>query len=104
MNHRCRNIKASPVIPTGNERRRSFELASLRPQVLLAEDDEIIRSLLLAWLQDEGYEVEIARDGEEAWRILERHDSPKLVVMDWMMPGVDGIEICRRLREKKAEF
>ena len=45
-----------------------------------------------------GYGVLVCSDGTEAWRELQREDAPRLVVLDWMMPGISGVEICRRLR------
>jgi diguanylate cyclase (GGDEF)-like protein len=60
--------------------------------------------MLSNWLGETGYQVEVARDGEEAWKILEQDGSPELVILDWMMPGIDGAEICRRLRSKQSEL
>jgi len=72
-------------------------------KVLIAEDEPVsrrmIESLLLRW----GYEVQVARDGFEAVQILQQADAPKLAVVDWQMPGVDGIELCHKIRELKAE-
>jgi sigma-B regulation protein RsbU (phosphoserine phosphatase) len=67
-------------------------------KVLIAEDDAVSRLLLQATLSKWGYEVVVAVDGLQAWQLLEREDAPQLAVLDWMMPGMDGIEICRRLR------
>lgn len=67
-------------------------------KVLIADDDSISRTLVKALLSKWGYEVLEAEDGEDAWRILQEDDSPRLVVVDWMMPGIDGPELCRRLR------
>jgi diguanylate cyclase (GGDEF)-like protein len=75
-----------------------------RPHVLIAEDDGVTRLLLQHWLQAWGFQVTVARDGTEAWEALERQPSPKLVIMDWMMPGIDGIELCRRLRSKSEYY
>jgi diguanylate cyclase (GGDEF)-like protein len=72
--------------------------------VLIAEDDGVTRLLLQHWLQSWGFEVTAVRDGNEAWEALERRPSPKLVVMDWMMPGIDGIELCRRLRSQSEYY
>src|SRR5262245_59368290 len=66
-------------------------------RVLIADDDPISRRLLERTLQQWGYEVTTARDGDEAWRFFEQHDFP-LVISDWVMPGVDGIELVRRIR------
>lgn len=68
--------------------------------ILIAEDDRMFRVLLESWLQDRGYDVTTAENGQQAWELLQEKDSPKLVVLDWMMPGLTGPEICRRLRAR----
>ena len=68
-------------------------------RILIAEDDAVSRRTLEVYLTRWRYEVVIATDGAEAWRVLEGTDAPKLSILDWMMPGMDGIEICRRVRE-----
>ena len=75
-----------------------------RPRVLIAEDDGVTRSLLQHWLTAWGFEVAVARDGTEAWNVLQQQPSPKLVITDWVMPGVDGIELCRRLRNQSEYY
>jgi sigma-B regulation protein RsbU (phosphoserine phosphatase) len=67
-------------------------------KVLIAEDDAVSRRLLEATLNKLGYEVVLASDGAEAWAVLQREDSPSLAILDWMMPQIDGVEICRRVR------
>lgn len=66
--------------------------------ILIAEDDPVTRRLLEAFLKKWGYEVQVAADGKEAWEALQRHPRPNLVVSDWMMPGMDGVELCRKVR------
>lgn len=68
-------------------------------RVLIAEDDPTSRSLLGRVLSKWGYEVLATADGEEAWREFQRAEAPPLAVLDWMMPGLDGVEVCRRVRE-----
>jgi DNA-binding response OmpR family regulator len=68
-------------------------------KVLIAEDDAVSRRLLEAMLEKDGYEVETAADGIDAWDKLQKPNAARLLVLDWMMPGMDGAEICRRLRE-----
>ena len=58
----------------------------------------MFRVLLQSWLEDRGYEVSMAENGDQAWQILQSEHSPKLAILDWMMPGLTGPEICRRLR------
>ncbi len=67
--------------------------------MLLVEDDPVSRNLLDHLLKDWGYSTILAADGGEAWEILAGDRSPEIVITDWMMPGMDGIELCRRLRE-----
>ena len=66
--------------------------------ILIAEDDRMFRVLLESWLRDRGYEVTVAENGRQAWELLQQEDAPHLVILDWMMPGMSGPEICRRLR------
>lgn len=67
-------------------------------KVLIADDDPISLRLLESTLVQAGYEVVLTDDGAEALRILNTLSGPKLAVLDWMMPGLDGVQICRRLR------
>ncbi len=68
-------------------------------RVLIAEDEPISRKVLENALTNWGYEVIVTKNGIEAWEVLQQDDSPNLVVLDWMMPGMDGIEVCRKVRE-----
>src|SRR5215471_10908251 len=72
-------------------------------RVLAAEDNPVFQSLLKTMLTKWGYTAILARDGNEAWSALEAPDAPRLAVLDWMMPGLDGVEICRRLRSLQRE-
>jgi DNA-binding response OmpR family regulator len=67
-------------------------------RVLVVDDDAVSRSVVAAMLRKNGYAVDLADDGEMAWGMLQAQEAPSLAVMDWMMPGLDGPEICRRLR------
>ncbi len=69
-------------------------------KILIAEDDPISRLVLSAALAEWGYEVVAVEDGDQAWRALQAPDAPRMAVFDWMMPGVHGPELCRRLRER----
>jgi phosphoserine phosphatase RsbU/P len=67
-------------------------------KILIAEDEAVSRRLLQQTLQRWGYEVVVASDGAEAWDCLSGPGAPHLAIVDWMMPGVDGVELCRRVR------
>ena len=67
-------------------------------RVLIADDDERPRQLLAHYLTSWGFHVVDCRDGMEAVRILEADNGPALALIDWKMPGLEGVEICRRIR------
>ena len=67
-------------------------------QILIAEDDLVSRRALEATLQKWGYEVRTVEDGAAAWRVLQEDQAPPMAILDWMMPDLDGVEICRRAR------
>lgn len=69
----------------------------MSPRILVIEDDEAILSFLRRGLAYEGYTVDTALDGSAGLKMA-RDNSPDLVVLDWMLPGLDGLEVCRRLR------
>ena len=69
----------------------------MKPYVLVAEDESAVSELLLYNLRREDYEVAIAADGEEALMMIDER-APDLLLLDWMLPKVSGIEICRRVR------
>jgi two-component system, cell cycle response regulator len=68
-------------------------------RILIADDDPVSRRMLQFFLLKWGYEVVTANDGVEALRILESHDPPPLAVLNWMMPGIVGPDVCQRVRE-----
>jgi len=70
-------------------------------KVLIADDDALSRKILEDCLSEWGYDILMAHNGNEAWDILEKIDRPNMAVLDWMMPGMDGVEICRKLRQLK---
>lgn len=67
-------------------------------RILIADDSIVSRHLLDATLRKWGYDVVIACDGNEAWQILQSEDAPKIAILDWVMPGMTGPEVCRRVR------
>jgi sigma-B regulation protein RsbU (phosphoserine phosphatase) len=73
-------------------------------RILIAEDDSVSRRLLQALLSKWGYEVVLCTDGTSAWEALQKPDAPALAILDWMMPGIDGVAICQRLRTLPRPF
>jgi two-component system cell cycle response regulator len=69
-------------------------------RVLIAEDDLISRRMLEASLGKWGYEVIAAENGAQAWRVLQQEDAPRLAVLDWMMPELEGTQVCERVRQR----
>ncbi len=72
-------------------------------RILIADDDITSRTVLAAVLQKSGHEVVEVRDGLEALAALERDGAPRIAVLDWMMPGIDGAEVCRRVQAAQPE-
>ena len=70
-------------------------------RILIADDNPVFQSVLRVMLTNWDYSVVVACDGKEAWQILRAEGAPRLAILDWMMPGLDGIEVCRLAR---AEF
>ena len=66
-------------------------------KVLVADDDRFFQSMLCQVLAAE-YEVVLASDGEHAWKILQGEDPPRLAILDWVMPGFTGPQVCRKVR------
>ncbi|HEY2970992.1 MAG TPA: response regulator, partial [Pyrinomonadaceae bacterium] len=73
-------------------------------KILIAEDDQVSRRVLTANLIKCGHEVIAVSNGLEAWQALQRDDAPHLAILDWMMPGMEGPEVCRRLRQSIREI
>ena len=75
-------------------------------KILVAEDDPVSRRLLEVTLSKWGYEVVACADGQAAWDVLKAPDAPQLVILDWMMPHMDGLQVCKHVRnpdERPAE-
>ena len=68
--------------------------------ILIADDSIVSRHLLEATLRKWGYEVVVAADGSEAWSVLLGENPPRLAILDWVMPGLTGPEVCNRVRER----
>jgi len=72
-------------------------------RILIAEDDPVSRHLLETFLSKWGYEVMVSAEGADAWRKLQPDDAPRLAILDWMMPGISGLEVCREVRKGPPE-
>jgi two-component system cell cycle response regulator len=72
---------------------------SMLMQVLVVDDSAVYRKLIGDCLRSWGFGVTLAKTGSEAWHILQQPDSPKLVLLDWVLPDLDGIELCQRIRK-----
>src|ERR1039457_2423104 len=67
-------------------------------QILVVEDSPVYRQLLVSHLQEWSFPFTIAKNGTEAWTLLQRSDCPRLILLDWVLPDIDGVELCRRIR------
>ena len=72
-------------------------------KILIGDDSLTQRVMLEAIVKQWGFEVVLAEDGQQAWDILSGPDAPRLVLLDWEMPGLDGLEVCRRVREREDQ-
>jgi sigma-B regulation protein RsbU (phosphoserine phosphatase) len=72
-------------------------------KILIAEDDFTSRTVLTAVLKKQGHEVTATVNGAEAWQALQQPDTPKLAILDWMMPEMDGLEVVRRVRALQTD-
>jgi len=71
-------------------------------KILIAEDDLTSQLMIKAIVAKAGYEPIVTGDGLSTLEILNKPDAPKIAVLDWMMPGMDGVEVCRKIREIKT--
>lgn len=71
-------------------------------QVLVVDDSAVYRKLIGDHLRSWGFDVTLAETGAEAWRILEQPEAPKLVLLDWVLPDLEGTELCQRIRKAGA--
>lgn len=85
--------------PLGFEPDQATKALEPKETILIAEDDSLSRELISSRLEKWGYNVIVTKDGAEAMTILRQRKAPSLAILDWMMPGMDGLEICRRVRE-----
>jgi len=97
-----RQPQPQPHVPgldgTSSGQSSSGRNSSARNSVLIAEDDPMFRRMLQSWFKRWDYDVTAVENGGDAWEVLQKQDGPELAVLDWMMPGIDGIDLCRRIR------
>lgn len=80
-------------------------IAGMPVRILVAEDDSSIRLMVEKSLSQENYEVVSAADGEQAWHYLQDpEDPPRIAVIDWMMPKMDGLALCRKIKARETPF
>ena len=72
-------------------------------RILIAEDDFTSRTVLTGVLKKHGHEVVATVNGAEAWQAMQQPDAPPLAILDWMMPEMDGIDVCRRVRALETD-
>ena len=103
----CRTAPSDPVrydqghgVARERSANRATSPSGIAPmRILIAEDDAVIRAILEAGLASWGHEVVTCADGTRAWEALQGEEGPRLTLLDWMMPGMDGPQICRKLRQ-----
>lgn len=69
-------------------------------KILIADDSAVSLGFLKGILTNWGYEVVTCEDGNEAWNEIQKEDAPNIAILDWSMPGMDGVDICRAVRKK----
>jgi diguanylate cyclase (GGDEF)-like protein len=72
-------------------------------KILIADDDVTSRLVLAGVLKKHGHEVVVTVDGAEAWEAMQRPDAPRLAILDWVMPGLAGVDVCRRARTIQSD-
>src|SRR6267154_4901082 len=86
------NYETEATIATAPEKRAG--------SILLAEDSALYRHIITTQLSEWGFDFVCAKDGGTAWNLLTQPEAPRLALLDWVLPEIDGIELCRRLRSR----
>lgn len=68
--------------------------------VLVAEDEKFSRAILTSMIERWGYTTVVAENGQQAWDIMQKEDAPKLVLLDWYMPELNGLEVLQNIRKQ----
>lgn len=82
------------------QRKKMSATTENKLKILIADDDTPTRILLKAAVSPWGYEIVEAKDGEEAWHILQQEDAPRLLILDWLMPKMDGVAVCEKSKKE----
>lgn len=67
-------------------------------KILIAEDEYTTRLMVQVCLENWGYSIESVEDGKKAWDIINQKNPPQIAVLDWEMPGISGIDLCRKIK------
>ncbi len=73
-------------------------------KILIAEDEPVSRRVLEQLLRKWGYQVIAVSNGGDAWALLTSEDAPRIAILDWTMPEIEGIEVCRRVRARACKW
>jgi CheY-like chemotaxis protein len=76
--------------------------AARTSKIVIAEDEAVSRRILEAFLDRAGYQFTSVTNGDEAWRVLNEEAAPRLAILDWMMPGLKGVEVCAKVPMEKS--
>jgi len=93
-------IRTEETSRFGDPRDPLEKKASAGNSVLIAEDDPLFRRMIERWFERWDYRATVVENGLQAWEVLQKEDAPQLAILDWMMPGIDGLELCRRIRSR----
>ncbi len=72
-------------------------------RILIVDDDLSTRNTLAGILRKCGHDVEMVSSGEEAWTVISQPDAPRLILLDWLMPGLNGLDLCKRIRSMDGD-
>lgn len=89
---------SAPVAATAEIAVKESPTGLAAGEILVADDDPVSRTLVVAVLHSAGYKTVATKDGDEAMKCLRATAGGTLAIIDWMMPGMDGAEVCRRIR------
>jgi two-component system cell cycle response regulator len=89
---------------TATEEQKTSSTGKSTGSILLAEDSPIYGQLISTHLKEWGFHCVCVKDGKEAWKLLMKKDTPRLTILDWVLPEIDGIDLCRRVRGRPEGY